>query len=157
MKKVLKRILIIIAVIGVSYCVLKFLLITFFVFFSNKRGGELRPEEIKLFTELKKELSLKKIERTPEYNISEPKENETYGVYLKYVDCSISKDSLNKLAKKIVLRVDKRIVLSHKFSSIELIFEHWDCTPGDISFHFSKKDIYDLQEVQKRNENKKLD
>ena len=108
MKKIVKRIVIAIGSIGIGYLVLKFLLITFVLYFSNRTGdGELRPEETKLFNQLKVELHLKKISRTPEYNISVPKENETYGLYFRHIKCNVSKNSLDKTAKKIVLRVVK--------------------------------------------------
>jgi hypothetical protein len=72
MKK--RTIIIIVASLGLAYLFIRYVPILWFLFFTQRGDGELRPEEIKLFEEIKKEYKITKIERTPEYNISSPKD-----------------------------------------------------------------------------------
>lgn len=131
------------AVLGciLGYFLIKYIPILLFVFFTNKGGGELRPEEMKLFNEIKKELNVLEIKRTPEYNISEPKDTVSYSLFIRHIDCSINDLILKKEAAYIVFRINKYLKLDNHFYKYDIIFICKNYSRYDKTFSFLRKDV----------------
>ena len=102
---------------------------------------EINNNETNLFNEIKQELNIKEIERAPRYNMSESQDTISYDLFLKDIDCGKYKDSLDKIAKKIAINVNKRISLNRNVYKIEIVFQCEKTPPVIVKYKFFRNDL----------------
>jgi hypothetical protein len=117
------------------YLCIKYVPILWFLFFTQRGDGELRPEEIK------KEYKITKIERTPEYNISSPKDTTTYSLFFDDIDCiQYPGGELSKKFHLLATRINKDLHLNNKFYKYDFIF--YCKNSSDLyKFKYLRKDL----------------
>jgi len=137
-----KRTIVIIAMsLGLVYLCIRYVPILWFLFFTQRGDGELRPEEIKLFELLKKEYKVTKISREPRYYISNPKDTISYELYIEDIDCNKSPDSIREMADDIAKQVNEKLFLNPKFYKYSLTFYCKKGPPLYIDFNYLRKDL----------------
>jgi hypothetical protein len=137
-----KRTIVFIAlIIGFIYLVIRYLPIVWFLFFTQRGDGELRTEEIKLFNEIKSKYKTSKIERTPEYDISNPKDTVTYSLFLHNVDCANqNNEQLNASFILLATKMNKELNLNDKFYKYDFVIY---CKNSSVRYEFKylRKDL----------------
>ena len=111
------------------------------LWFTTPNKEEINKNETNLFNEIKQELNISEIERAPRYNLSETKDTISYDLFLKDIDCEKYKDSLDKIAKKIAINVNKRISLNKNVYKIEIVFQCKKTPPVSLKYKFFRDDL----------------
>jgi len=133
--KIKKRTIVFITLtIGLVYLLIRYLPIIWFLFFTQRGDGELRTEEIKLFDEIKSKYKTTKIERTPEYDISNPKDTVTYSLFLHNLDCgNQNNEELCAFFFLLATKMNKELNLNNKFYQYDFVIY---CKKSSVRYEF---------------------
>lgn len=143
MTKIIKRILMIAGVGIILYLGISFFAVFWLTYFSSPKRIESLPQEKKMFTRLKKEYHLKKIERAPEteHRLLTPKDTLTYSLYLTGVDCTRNEEEMKRETLEISKEVNK-LGLHQNFYKYEIVFYCQKFPPGVLRYQFLRKSLH---------------
>lgn len=90
--------------------------------FHSKRRWRITHGRNKTFNEIKSKYKTTKIERTPEYDISNPKDTVTYSLFLHNVECgNQNKEELNTSFILLATKMNKELNLNDKFYKYDFV------------------------------------
>ena len=108
---------------------------------TTPKKNELSINELKLINEIKKELDVKTIDRTPRYNLTNPKDTISYSLFIKDIDCVNHKYNLKKTAQKIAQKINKNVFLHKKVYKIDIVYECSKYPPSSINYKFFRDSL----------------